>query len=383
MLGTGCRLTTDQPKTGKHCVRISRDANAPAPGFGNLMQSFDAAAYRGKRVRLRAAVRAEVAGFRNQAQLWLRVDRQGDQPGFFDNMVDRPITQKEWRDYEIVGEIAPDAQTINLGLMLLGNGRAWLDAVSFEVIGKAGEGNAPARPLAGRALDNLVAFAKLLGYVRYFHPSDAAAKTNWERFAIEGVGVVEDAKSPAELAQALQKLFQPIAPTVARVSHGPAAGRPAQGGAGGQRRRLVPLRRGYGQSAIDLQQRARQQQESSPTAGRFQAPGGEAPRSAEAIRCRPGRRRFVPGSAGSLCGCEGHAAADDRAGQGPRLVQTGGLYSQRQRSQHPAGRDGPRLERLSTLLPLFRRGEDRLARRCGARSARRRPIRMSTPSTLR
>jgi C-terminal processing protease CtpA/Prc len=212
--GYQVQLTDEQPKSGKRCARISRDAKEDAAGFGNLMQSFDAAAYRGKRVRLRAAVRAEVAGFRNQAQLWLRVDRKDDQPGFFDNMGDRPIGRKEWRDYEIVGDVAEDAVAISLGLILVGNGRAWLDAVSFEVIGKAGEGNEPARPLQGRALDNLVAFTKLLGYVRYFHPSEPARTANWERFAIDGVRAVEGAKSPAELAQTLEKLFQPIAPTV-------------------------------------------------------------------------------------------------------------------------------------------------------------------------
>ena len=33
-------------------------------GFGNVMQSFDAAAYRGQRVRFRAAVRVDQAGTR-------------------------------------------------------------------------------------------------------------------------------------------------------------------------------------------------------------------------------------------------------------------------------------------------------------------------------
>jgi C-terminal processing protease CtpA/Prc len=81
-------------------------------------------------------------------------------------------------------------------------------------VGKAVDGMEPARPLEGRALDNLVAFTKLLGYVRYFHPSDQAAKTNWDLFAIDGVQAVEGAKTPAELADSLEKLFQPIAPSV-------------------------------------------------------------------------------------------------------------------------------------------------------------------------
>jgi Peptidase family S41 len=212
--GYKVQLTDEQPRSGKRSALISRDAKEEAAGSGELMQSFDATAYRGKRVRLRAAVRAEISGFSNQAQLWLRVDRQDNQPGFFDNTDDRPVPQTEWRDYEILGEVAEDAVSINLGLMLTGHGRAWLDAVSLEVIGKAGEGNEPARPLRGRALDNLVAFTKLLGYVRHFHPSDEAATTNWEWFAIEGVQVAEEAKSPAELAKVLETLFQPIAPSV-------------------------------------------------------------------------------------------------------------------------------------------------------------------------
>src|SRR5215210_5836999 len=74
--------------------------------------------------------------------------------------------------------------------------------------------NEPPRPLEGRGLDNLVAFTRLLGYVRYFHPSDAAAETDWDAFAIQGVKAVEGASSPEDLARRLEELFRPIAPTV-------------------------------------------------------------------------------------------------------------------------------------------------------------------------
>src|SRR5207249_208423 len=110
--GYKVQLTEDNPKSGKRCALVSRDAKGKVPGFGNLMQSIDAAAYRGKRVRLRAAVRAEVSGSANQAQLWLRVDRKNDELGFLDNMEDRPIVQKDWRYYEIVGDIAEDAVSV-------------------------------------------------------------------------------------------------------------------------------------------------------------------------------------------------------------------------------------------------------------------------------
>src|ERR1035438_6662472 len=70
------------------------------------------------------------------------------------------------------------------------------------------------RPLTGPALQNVTAFTRLFGYVRYFHPSDQAVTINWEAFAVYGMGQVEGAQTPAELASTLQTLFAPIAPTV-------------------------------------------------------------------------------------------------------------------------------------------------------------------------
>jgi len=71
-----------------------------------------------------------------------------------------------------------------------------------------------AHPLEGRALDNLVAFTRLLGYVRYFHPSDEAAWADWEEVAIAGVRAVEPARSADELAGLLEDVFRPLGPTI-------------------------------------------------------------------------------------------------------------------------------------------------------------------------
>jgi hypothetical protein len=52
---------------------------------------------------------------------------------FRDDMADRPITTRQWQEYEIVGEVPEDAEMIDYGLALVGDGRAWIDAVSVEV----------------------------------------------------------------------------------------------------------------------------------------------------------------------------------------------------------------------------------------------------------
>jgi C-terminal processing protease CtpA/Prc len=71
-----------------------------------------------------------------------------------------------------------------------------------------------ARPLTLRGLENLTAFAKLYGYVRFFHPSDQAAAANWETIAVEAARKVEGAKSLRELIARLREIFRPIAPSV-------------------------------------------------------------------------------------------------------------------------------------------------------------------------
>lgn len=65
-----------------------------------------------------------------------------------------------------------------------------------------------------RQIQNLTTFAKLYGYVRFFHPSDEAAELDWDRFAVYGVKAVENATDAEDLRQRLEELFLPVAPTL-------------------------------------------------------------------------------------------------------------------------------------------------------------------------
>src|SRR6185436_2917128 len=103
------------------------------PSFGSLLQAVAPGDLRGRRVRLRARVRAEMKP-NGRLQLGLRVDRPGGQPGFLDNMADRPLRTTDWRTIEIEGDVAPDAERIVVLAVLTGEGRAWLDEVSLEPV---------------------------------------------------------------------------------------------------------------------------------------------------------------------------------------------------------------------------------------------------------
>ena len=208
------RLTDQEPLQGARCVELTGVEPGELIPFNSLMQMVDAAKYRGQRVWLRAAVRVEVRDAAARAQLWLREDQTERRIGFFDNMGARPIRDPAWHYYDIVGDISTDGLFLNFGLMVYGDATAWLDDVSFTAIGPADSDATKPRPLEGRALDNLVAFAHLFGYVRYFHPSDEAFSTEWDRFAMRGVMDVESAANAEELVARLRALFGPIAPTV-------------------------------------------------------------------------------------------------------------------------------------------------------------------------
>ena len=70
------------------------------------------------------------------------------------------------------------------------------------------------RPALEIQVANLEAFAYLYGVARWFHPSDEAVEADWDRLAIEGVGIIRGATSPQDLAELLRTLFLPVAPSL-------------------------------------------------------------------------------------------------------------------------------------------------------------------------
>ena len=225
-IGFDAALIEAGAKTGKRAA-VLRDTIPIKPTglrLGNLMQAIDAAPFRGRRVRLRAAMRVEANAPKTSAALWMRVDGRDGQLKFFDstnernvafnNTTERSTTSGEWQYYEIIADVEADAAVLNIGMLLRGLGKAYLDDVSIEDLGKPVIAAEAARPLSKRGLENLVAFTRLLGYIRHFHPSDEAALTDWDAFAVAGMRAVEGAKNARELAAKLEALFLPVAPTV-------------------------------------------------------------------------------------------------------------------------------------------------------------------------
>jgi hypothetical protein len=102
--------------------------------------------------------------------------------------------------------------------------RTLSSAVLVAVAAMSAPGSIPAHP---SDVDNVAAFARLYGVVRYFYPSDAAAGLDWNRFAVLGVARVRTARDTPALAAALESLFDPLGPGIEIGARFPAAQRPS------------------------------------------------------------------------------------------------------------------------------------------------------------
>lgn len=98
---------------------------------------------------------------------------------------------------------------------------------SPQLGGAEASGRAVAEVSEDRQVENLAAFARVYGYVRFFHPSDQAQSVDWDKVAVLGAGDVRAAPDPAALAVALRGVFQPIAPRLRLISDGAPSETPA------------------------------------------------------------------------------------------------------------------------------------------------------------
>ncbi|MBZ5622398.1 MAG: hypothetical protein LAQ69_27250 [Acidobacteriia bacterium] len=138
-LGYSAEFRREGCRSAAGCAVLLAPSAPPPDTFGNLMQSFDAAPFRGQTVRLRAWVKLQPAALPDHAaaghaQMWLRVDLPNQQMGFFDNMGDRPISSPEWKSYEVTGEVSTNAESIHIGVMSFGAGPVWIDSPAFDIV---------------------------------------------------------------------------------------------------------------------------------------------------------------------------------------------------------------------------------------------------------
>ncbi len=130
--GDGYRIELDREhkKSGERSLRLTFEKDVR---FGVATNTFPVERARGKRLRLTGYLKSRdiTRGF---AGLWLRVD--GPKGALeFDNMGSRGVTgTTDWKRYQIELDVAKEAVNINFGALLTGNGVAWVDGLSIELL---------------------------------------------------------------------------------------------------------------------------------------------------------------------------------------------------------------------------------------------------------
>lgn len=101
--------------------------------FGTISQSINAHDYLGNRLKLTADIKSEKVT--EWAGMWMRVDGKDNKVMAFDNMQNRSLNgSNDWSKYTIVLDVPPESISISYGVLVVGTGTVWIDAVEFKSV---------------------------------------------------------------------------------------------------------------------------------------------------------------------------------------------------------------------------------------------------------
>ena len=130
----------EHPYKGKYSAMLKRDKDLKYGEITpSLRQYIDAAPYRGKKIRLKVAARAELV---ETAFAFVRLsidpnpldDAHDGLPPLFDSLDKYRVESKEWKIYEIEAQVDNLADMIHYGIYLRDFGSVWIDDVEIEIV---------------------------------------------------------------------------------------------------------------------------------------------------------------------------------------------------------------------------------------------------------
>lgn len=194
------------------CTAISLRAPQPLAKPARIVKQFKATALRGQRVRLSMWARVELTQPGRGPNMALRSRAGAD--ASVTELAGKEVVGERWALHSLELDVPPDTDKLEIQVGLSRIRRIDLDGFAIDRIGPACPGCEAAAPLTVRQRENLVAFSRLLGYVRYFHPSVEVESADWDALALVGVQAMLRAESPSDLVAALERVFLPVAPTL-------------------------------------------------------------------------------------------------------------------------------------------------------------------------
>ncbi len=120
-------VTTDdcRSKAGK-CTVVTRQGNKYGAAFGGIKQVVKADTYHGRKVVMRSSVKVAAEGTASKVHLYVRT--RGGGPPLTET---RTIMDRDWNDHSVEIDVPDSARSLEFGLLLVGQGSAWIDSVSL------------------------------------------------------------------------------------------------------------------------------------------------------------------------------------------------------------------------------------------------------------
>ncbi len=182
------------------CIGFSQEAISR--DWTSLVQTIEVST--DKPIKFRVVGSAKTQGDNNKSWsgIWARVDNSDDEPGFFDNMGDRPIVSNEWNSYTVEGEMGKNAERISFGGICSGNGTFYFD--KFEVFTEKPDGSFEKLEIKNPGFENQVKSDAVPSWIQgivntrpvrvkeYSYTSNKDAVDGNYSLMIVGSGVVED-----------------------------------------------------------------------------------------------------------------------------------------------------------------------------------------------
>lgn len=210
--GFYAEATIDDPFHGKYCMSLELPKDTADGGELNaaVVQRLDATPYRGKKIKITAMVKADMYS-EGYAGLYVSERTTDNQYPYISTSDDNPTTKKEWEYKEATLYVTDNAFSINYGLFLQGNGKAWIDYVSVEVVSTSQEFEVTTN-LSSELKTDLLNFSKAYGEVKFFHSSDEVYNINEETYLYNSISKIKSAKSQVERNSVIKNRLMRLAP---------------------------------------------------------------------------------------------------------------------------------------------------------------------------
>lgn len=180
---------------------------------GSIYQSIDASEYRGKKVRLRVAIKTDFSNEFSKAFLWLKDYYNKVEYRNF-SVSKEPIVSQIWDYFELETIIASDANRINIGIMLVGAGQVNIDDITFTVIKNGIKFDNPPKNLGADELKKLIDLSELYGVAKYYSPTFESTSIDWDDLLYNTINSTLKTNNDNQFIDTLSYYFKNINPGI-------------------------------------------------------------------------------------------------------------------------------------------------------------------------